>query len=297
MKTQFSKEFEPVQQKGRRIPIHLQERVDAELNKLIDQKHIVKLDKRSDKQFISPIEITFIKDQTVKLALDSKKINKYIHKNKYQMSNIDLLLNNIAQVVKSDKSNQTLFTTLDLRYAYSQIPLDKTTREQCNFSLIGGNATGTYQFQMGLYGLKDVPAEFLKAVDLTLTNCNNTYAYLDDILIETKRTKETHRQKLQMVLTKLDEENLAISLYKCKFAWKQVEWLGFTINSERTKPLIKKTEAIEKLSPPKAFKQLKSFMGSLHHLTRYIPNLAQAAAALRPLLKNTEKKQTYQLVA
>ena len=32
-------------------------------------------------------------------------------------------------------------------------------------------------------------------------------------------------------------------------------------------------------------------MGSIHHLTRYKPNLAQAAAALRPSLKNTEKKK------
>ena len=68
------------------------------------------------------------------------------------MPNIELLLDNIAQVVKSDKSKQTLFSTLDLRYAYSQIPLDKTTREQCNFSLIDGYATGTYQFQAGFYG-------------------------------------------------------------------------------------------------------------------------------------------------
>ena len=30
-------------------------------------------------------------------------------------------------------------------------------------------------------------------------------------------------------------------------------------------------------------------MGSIHHLTRCIPNLAQTAAALRPLLKNTLK--------
>ena len=288
MKTQFNKEVEPIQQKGRRIPIHLQERVEAELNKLIDQKHIIKLDKCSDKHFISPIVITVKKDQTVKLALDSKKINKYIHKNKYQMPNIDLLLDNIAQVVKSDKSNQTLFTTLDLRYAYSQIPLDKTTREQCNFSLIGGNATGTYKFQTRFYGITDIPAEFQKVVDLTLTNCNNPYAYLDNILIVTKGTIETHRQKLQTVQTKVDEENLAISLDKCKFAF---ELLVFTINSEGTKPLIKNTEAIEKLSHPKTFKQLESFMGSIHHLTRYIPNLPQTAAALRPLLKNAEKNR------
>ena len=103
-----------------------------------------------------------------------------------------------------------------------------------------------------------MPAEFQKAVDLTLFNCSNTYAYLDDILIVTKGTIETHRQKLQTVLTKLDEENLAIFLDKCKFACKQVEWLGSNINSEGTKPLTKKTEAIEKILPPKTFKQLKS---------------------------------------
>ena len=136
-----------------------------------------------------------------------------------------------------------------------------------------------------------MPAEFQKAVYLTLTNCNDTYAYLDDILVVTKGTLETHRQKLQTVQTKLDEENLAISLDKCKFACKQVEWLGYIINSEGTKPFTQKTEAIEKLSPPKTFKQLKSFMGSIHHLTRYILNLAQTAAALRPLLKNAEKNR------
>ena len=207
------------------------------------------------------------------------------------MPNIELLLDKIAQVEKSDKSQQTLFSTMDLRYAYSQIPLDKKTKEQCNFSFIGGHATGTYQFQTGFYGLTDMPAEFQKAIDLTLTNCTNTYAYLDDFLIVTKGSLDTHKQKLQSVLKKMDEENLAISLDKCKFACKQVDWLGFTVNSEGTKPLVKKTEAIEKLSPPKTFKQLKSFMGSIHHLTRYIPKLAQNAAALRPLLKNTEKNR------
>ena len=77
------------------------------------------------------------------------------------MPNIDLLLDNIAQVVKSDKSKQTLFSIFDLRYAYSEILLDKATREQGNFSLIGSN-----------------------------------YAYLDDILIVTKGSIELHRQKL-----------------------------------------------------------------------------------------------------
>ena len=104
-------------------------------------------------------------------------------------------------------------------------------------------------------------------------------------MIVTKRSIDIYKQKLQTIRERLDGENLAISLGKCKFACKQVEWLGYTINGEDTTPQFRKTEAIEKLSPPKTFKQLKSFMGSIHHLTRYIPNLEQTAAAMRPLLK------------
>ena len=64
--------------------------------------HILKLDKCSDKQFISLIVITVETDQTVKLAQDSKEINKFGHKHKYQMPNIELLLDIIAQTIKSD---------------------------------------------------------------------------------------------------------------------------------------------------------------------------------------------------
>ena len=76
------------------------------------------------------------------------------------MPNNDLLLDDIAQVVKSNNPQQTLISTLDLRYAYSQIPLDKSTREQCSFSLIGGIATGTFEFQTSLNGLTDIPMNF-----------------------------------------------------------------------------------------------------------------------------------------
>ena len=84
-----------------------------------------------------------------------------------------------------------------------------------------------------------MPAEFQKAIDLKLTNCKNTYAYLDDILIITKGTVEKHKDTLEKFIHKLDEENLAISLDKCKCACKQIEWLGFHIDSKKTTPFIK----------------------------------------------------------
>ena len=144
--TQFLKEFKALQQRGRRVLIHIQEKVENEIRSLIDPSHIIRLEKGSDQQFISPIVITVKKEQSIKLAMDSKQINKSIHKNKYQMLNIEILLDNIAQSAQegTDELGTTYFSKFDFRYAYSQLPLDETTRTQCNFSIIGGRATGTY---------------------------------------------------------------------------------------------------------------------------------------------------------
>ena len=165
--------------------------------------------------------------------------------------------------------------------------MDHTTKLQCNFSIIGGQATGTYQFQTGFYGLTDMPAEFQKAIDLTLSNEKDAFGFLDDILIIFHGTKEQQIDKLRRVLDKLNQENMAILVNKCKFGFKEVEWLGFVINEYGTIPMHKKTDAITKLHHPKTFKQLKRFMGLVHHLNKFIPNLAQLCTSLRPLLSSS----------
>ena len=58
VQAEFFENLTPVQQKGRRVPILLQEKVDAEIDKLLKQGHIEKLSECSDKYFVSPIVIT-----------------------------------------------------------------------------------------------------------------------------------------------------------------------------------------------------------------------------------------------
>ena len=158
--------------------------MENEIKSLIDQGHIVKLENCNDEQFISPIIITVKKDQTIKLAMDSKQTINAIIQNKYQMPNIDVLLDNVAQSAQegSNKPGSTYFSTIDLRYAYSQRKLDDKTKRHCNFSMIR-QATGIYQFQTGFNGLTDIIAKFQKAHDLTLNNEKDTFAFLGDILI------------------------------------------------------------------------------------------------------------------
>ena len=141
---------------------------------MLDEKHIIKLSTCPDKYFISPIAVNVKKDQTIKLALDSKVLNKVIHKNKYQMPNIDTLIESISQQISAPASqNTTYISTIHLKYADSLLNLDTNTANHFNFNIISGDMTGTYRFQTGFYGLTDMPAEFQKTMAYTLIGLKN----------------------------------------------------------------------------------------------------------------------------
>ena len=128
-------------------------------------------------------------------------------------------------------------------------------------------------------------ATFQKTIDKNIRRKQNYFAFLDDILIATKGKLKEHEEAVDTILNKLDIEGLAISLQRCEFAKSTKEWLGFKIIPHEVTPLIAKTGALQKLDPPRTLKQLRSFMGSIHHLTKLIPNLAERLEPLRPLLK------------
>ena len=150
--SKFQQKFTAKHQKGRRVPINLQPRVSEELERLQTEGHIEKLSSCSDKHFISPIVITVKKDQSLNLALDSKVLNKAMHKNKYQMPNLEMLIDTISQhLTNTQNGQQAHFTPLELKYAYSQLKLHHDTVKHCNFNIICGESTGTYRFKTGYH--------------------------------------------------------------------------------------------------------------------------------------------------
>ena len=162
--------FKPVRQKGRGVPLNLLDKVESELKKLIQDK--------KNYQIIQMLGRTLYKSgcnnsktrQKHKNCLGSRKLNDAIHKNKYQMQSIDHLKDEVATYISERKQNpgQFYFSTIDLKYAYSQNPLDTNIQKYCNFSILGGKATGTYRFINGFYGPTDIPATFQKTIDKLL---------------------------------------------------------------------------------------------------------------------------------
>ena len=112
------------------------------------------------------------------------------------MQSRDHLMNTIVcKISKLKQKTGTLyFSKIDLKYAYSQVPLHEDTQKHSNFNILGGNATGTYRFINGFYGLTDMPATFQKIMDFTLANINSAHAFLDDIIIMTKGTLPDHKK-------------------------------------------------------------------------------------------------------
>ena len=189
MQADFFKALVPVQQKGRRVPITLQNKADRKIEFLLSLEKLIEC---SDKSFVSPIVITVKRDGILKLAFESRKLNKQKHESKYQMPNIEELMDVIGQTVSERKSGTVYFPTMDLTYPYRPLPSDKDTSKDWIFLLVGGQSTGAYWFKTGFYGLTMMSSEFQRVMDSSLKEFPNADAFIDANLILSKGIEIEH---------------------------------------------------------------------------------------------------------
>ena len=89
--------------------------------------------------FIQPVVITVKKDTSVKIAIDARSLNNAILKSKYQMPNLESLMEKVSEIVNNNNDGEVFFTSLDMQYAYGQTTLHHETAKPCNFQIVGVN--------------------------------------------------------------------------------------------------------------------------------------------------------------
>ena len=156
MNTKFKYPMCPNQEKGRRKPIQIQDKVEKKIELLLAEGHIKRLDMCTSDCFLAPIVIKVKKDDSIRLAFDSRPINRQFFESKYQIPNVVELLDGLSQIVTAKAAGTISFTVLDLKYADSQLKLNAETAKQCNFNIVGGRATDIYGFFTGFYGPADI---------------------------------------------------------------------------------------------------------------------------------------------
>ena len=116
MNIKLKSDSEPIQQKGRPVPIPFQKTVKQELERLIQREHLEKADKTTENCFTSPAVISIKKDTSLKVALDSRKLNEACVKRKAAMPNMEELNSKIsAENTTSDE--EIWISKIDLDYA------------------------------------------------------------------------------------------------------------------------------------------------------------------------------------
>ena len=149
VKINFKTGAQIIQQKGRPIPIHLQDQVAQELKRLMKHGFVEKATEITENCFVSPAVITVKKDKSIKIALNSRKLNEITVKRKPQMPNMEELISRISRKISEGEDGEVLVTTLDFDYAYGQIKLDDDTKNLCTFNVTGGDFTGYYRVLKG----------------------------------------------------------------------------------------------------------------------------------------------------
>ncbi|KAF0022040.1 hypothetical protein F2P81_025707 [Scophthalmus maximus] len=107
--------------------------------------------------------------------------------------------------------------------------------------------------------------------------------HIGDILVW-GQDQEEHDARLHAVLQRLEKAGITLNEDKCVLSTSEVVFLGHIITSEGIRPDPRKTVAIREMKEPGNVGELRSFLGMVNQLGKFIPQLAEKDKLLRDLL-------------
>ncbi|GJU67418.1 putative reverse transcriptase domain-containing protein [Tanacetum coccineum] len=193
------------------------------------------------------------KDGSFRMCIDYRELNKLTVKNRYLLSRIDNLFDQLQ--------GSRVYSKIDLRSGYHQLRV----REEDILKIEIRPRYGHYELQVMSFGLTNVPAVFM---DLMNRVCNPyldrfVIVFIDDILIYSKSRKE-HEGHLKLILKLLkEEEELYAKFSKCEFWLSKVQFLSHMIDSEGIHVDPTKIKSIKDWASPKTPTKIHQFLGGI----------------------------------
>ena len=96
---------------------------------------------------------------------------------------------------------------------------------------------------------------------------------------------EEHDRNLWALFQRLEERNVTINWPKCKIRQSIIRYFGLIWSKEGVKPDPKKTTSILNMTDPTTVAEVRSFLGMVTYMSRFIPNFATITKPLRDLTK------------
>ena len=267
----------PIAQRVRKLSNHALRSVRAEFDQLLLQGTI----RRSTSPWASPLVLVKKTDGTFRPCGDYRMLNSVTKPDRYPLPRISDILDRI--------SGKAIFTTLDLKKAFHQIPID--AKDIAKTAIV--TPFGLFEYTTMPFGLRNAAQMFQRHMDALLHGCRDfACSYIDDIIIFSDNV-EHHENHLSTVLNLLAEASMEMNIEKCKFRSPTVRFLGFNISAEGVKPIREKIDNIINMPEPNNIKSLRRFLGAATFYQWMIPNLSQIMAPLHALLTASKGNQKF----
>ena len=171
----------------------------------------------------------------------------------------------------------TIFSTLDLRSGYWQLPVHVDDQPKTAFS--PGPGFGLFQFQRMPFGLSGAPASFQRLINIICHDLSFVTTYLDDLFVHSKDIHE-HMKHLEVLFQRMHDAGLTFRGSKCQIGLPSVAYLGHIFSATGMSPDPEKVSAVSNWLSPNEVGTLRSFLGLTSYYRRYIHKFSDIATPL-----------------
>ncbi|UYV74340.1 K02A2.6-like [Cordylochernes scorpioides] len=253
----------------RRVPIPLMKQVKEQLEEMTRLGVIESVEEPTE--WCAGMVAVSKPGGKIRICIDLTKINQYIRRENYPLPATEHILGQLG--------NACYFSKLDANSGFWQFGLAKESQKLTTFI----TPFGRFFFKRIPFGITSAPEIFQRKMTQLLGKIEGVVCFMDYIVVYGSSLEE-HNERVRQVLKKIQEEGMTLNPEKCQFGVKTVKFLGHTLSSEGLFIDEEKLDAITKMEAPRSTKELKSFLGMVNYLGKFIPNLADKLQPLNSLL-------------
>ena len=207
----------PVAQAYRRLPPQQWREVRDHLHKLLTERII----RKSKSNYAAPIVVVRKKSGSIRMCCDYRRLNMKVQRDVFPLPRVGETLELMA--------GSKIFSTIDLASAYHQVEVEEQDKPKTAFT----TPFGLYEWNRMPFGLANTPATFMRLMSSIFRDdlLDKLFVYLDDIVIYSPDMK-THLERLDLVLSKLENHGLKVEPTKCKMFKPEVKFLGHVVSAK-----------------------------------------------------------------
>ena len=214
------------------------------------------------------------KNGQIRCCVDFKNLNRVYPKDEFPLLNMDLLIDSVARSV--------MFSFMDEFSGYNQIKMAPKEAEKTAFRTPMGN----FYYTVMPFGLKNVGTTYQRAMTTIFHDMmyQELEDYVDDIVVKSRK-REEHFHVLRKVFKRCKAFKLRMNPLMCAFGVSFGKFLGFLVHSRGMDVDSAKATAIATIRSLAMVKELKSFLGKVSYIQRFILELASITFVFTKLLR------------